>query len=238
MEKLKATGQYEAFKEKKAADERQRQQRLKNGLAQLPKAVREKTKRIIRENNRKKAAVCRRRKKEKMGLADHNSVESPTSTKQTTDGITKPNKSKSAEYKAVTKANRALPSMPEKKIVVVKKMLRTFDAKDIQDIIADVTNKPKSLKGSKGLRPDVIAMVKAFYERDDISRISPNMRDCKKFKDPVTGVKETKQIRYLMYKLRDVHRLFVQHIENGKFCESRRDCRVVVIDCVNEYHFN
>lgn len=130
-----------------------------------------------------------------MGLADPISVDSPT-TKQTTNcnGITKPYKTKSAEYKAVTKANRALPSMSEKKIVVVKAMLRSFDAKDMQEIIADVTNKPKSLKGSKGLKPDVIAMVKAFYERDNISRISPNMRDCKKFKDPITERNETDSV--------------------------------------------
>lgn len=225
FEKLKATGHYEDYKKKKAADERDRQLRIKNGLAQLPKAVREKTKRLTRENNRKKAAVCRRRKREKMGLTDRNANDSqpckPTNSTTTNHDDIKPYKTTSAVSKAVIKVKNALPSMSDKKKIVVKKLLRSFDAKDRQEIIADVAYKPKSSKSSKKLKSDVIAMVNAFYERDDISRISPNMRDCRQFKNPLTGVKETKQIRYLMYKLCDVHRLFVQHTEKGKICVCR-----------------
>lgn len=59
---------------------------------------------------------------------------------------------------------------------------------------------------------------KAFYERDDVSRMSPNVKHCKKFEDPSTGTKEFKQIRFLMYTLSDVYEMFKkQAVQNGEF---------------------
>ncbi len=214
MEKLKATGQYESFKKKKAADEKRRQHRIKNGLEQLPKAVREKTKRLNREYSRKKAAEYRRRKKEEIGqLVEDKSVQSQPNKANVTDELG-PYNTKSALSKAVAKLKRACPSSSDKKRVVVKKFLRSFDQEDLDEVVT-VSKKPIN-KGTKGLKADVIDAVKAFYERDDISRISPNMRDYRKFKNPVTGIKEQFQIRYLMYKLSDVHKLFLQHMQKGK----------------------
>lgn len=108
--------------------------------------------------------------------------------------------------KAAAKLRRALPSTSEKKVAATRKFLRCFNETEYQQIVC-VEKKPTS---TRGIKLDVINSVKSFYQRDDISRISPNMRDCRKFK-------ELKQIRYLIYRLSDVYSLFLRQIRKGKF---------------------
>ncbi len=206
---MKANGEYETYKKKKATSEKERRDRIKNGLEQLPKAVREKTKRLHRAYSRKKMAESRQRKK---GLL----VEVTNNVSSSTDQ-TKPEmgyKTASARSKALAKVKRALPSSSAKKKELVSKLLRTFNDKDRLEI---VENKSTESKPARGISPSVIEMVKSFYERDDVSRMSPNMKDCRKFVNQNTGSKELKQIRHLMYKLDDVYNMFVRHIQNGKF---------------------
>lgn len=210
--------------EKKANDERSRQHRIKIGLEQLPKAVRERTKRVNREYIRRNVVKCRTRKKESNiknesqsgtpSVSATTKEESQSGQAQVTSEKNGPYKTKSAWVKAVGKVKRSLPAASEKKKFIVTKMLRMFDKGDVLDMV-NQTHSSKIPK-KNGLAPDIVAEVKLFYERDDISRMSPNMKDYRKFKDPVTGAKEMQQIRYLMYRLSDVHRLFLRHMQNGK----------------------
>lgn len=224
LDKLKANGQFDEYKKKKNAAEKCRLDRIKNGLELLPKAVREKTKRLNRAYNRKKVAECRQRKKIANANPDTRLSES-THSKQTVESHTNsgPYKTDSALSKAAAKLKRALPSTSEKKVAVVRKFLRCFSETEYQQIVC-VEKKPTS---KRGIKPDVIDIVKSFYHRDDISRISPNVRDCRKFKDPITGMKELKQIRYLMYRLSDVYSLFLQHIQKGKLSEVLSCCLLI-----------
>lgn len=208
MEKLKANGGFESYRKKKSAGEKVRRNRIKNGLEQLPKAEREKTKRLNRAYSRKKMAEYRQRKK---GLLQQAKDKISPSTAPTE--TEKAYKTASAMSKALKKLKRALPSTTAKKKVLVSKLLKTFDDKDRLEI---VENKFVEVKPTRGISPEVIEMVKSFYERDDISRMSPNMKDCRKFLNPTTGLKELKQIRYLMYKVDDVYNMFVRYVKNGK----------------------
>lgn len=217
---MKADGKYEDFLKKKANDERSRQHRIKIGLEQLPKAVRERTKRVNKEYIRRNVIKCRARKKEN-NLKNESQSEQPsvsTTTNGESQSVTSekngPYNTKSAWVKAVGKVKRSLPSASEKKEFVVTKILRMFDKSDVLDMVHQAH--PNKIPKKNGLAPDIVAEVKLFYERDDISRMSPNMKDYRKFKDPVTGTKEMKQIRYLMYRLSDVHRLFLRHMQNGE----------------------
>lgn len=218
MEKLKANGEYEDYKKKKAADEKNRRDRIKVGLEQLPKAVKEKTKRLNRAYSRKKMAECRQRKKELL-------VECKTSSSNASINTppTKPEKgynTASARSKAFAKLQRVLPSTTAKKKELACKLLQTFDETDRLEIVENRLFEPKP--AARGLSPSVIEMIRSFYERDDISRMSPNMKDCRKFINPDTGCKEVKQIRYLMYKLDDVYNMFVRHIQKGKPLKPQR----------------
>lgn len=209
---MKASGKYDEYKTKKAAAEKNKRNRVNSGLEQLPKAVREKTKRLNRAYSRKKAAEYRQRKKGlTAGIANVTPSTAPSKSEESY-------KTSSALTKAVAKVKRALPSTSAKKKEVVAKLLLSFDVKDRQEI---VSNKAIEAKPTKGVSSNVVELVQCFYERDDISRMSPNMRDCRKFVDPVTGANEVKQIRYLMHKLSDVYSMFITHIQNGKLKSAK-----------------
>lgn len=214
---MKENGQFEEYKKKKAEDAKKRRDRVKVGLNALPKRERERTKRLNREYNRKKTAEYRCRKKKQEGILVDATNHLP-SVKHTTrsDPITDGYKTESALNKATAKIKRSLPSNSTKTKQAVSKLLKSFDAKDIQEMIAPHTEtKPKR---TKAISQSDIDAVQAFYERDDISRISANVKDYRKFENVATGAKEFKQLRFLMYKLTDVHAMFEKHVENGKIC--------------------
>lgn len=127
----------------------------------------------------------------------------------------------SALTKAVAKAKKALPSTPIKRKAVVMKLLHSFDENDKRQIIKNDTQNQdnKASKIKRGLSLDLITEVLNFYERDDISIMSPNVRDARKFVNPTTGVKEVRQLRHLMFKLSEVYALFNEEhaLKNGKF---------------------
>lgn len=202
MEKLKASGEFDAFKQTKADDAKRRRDRIKKGLKELPKAEQEKTKRLNRSYSRKKQAEYRQRKKGLLAKSENvppNALPGKTETGY---------KTASARSKAFSKLKRALPSTSAKKKELVSKLLRSFDPDERMEI---VHGKPDETKASKGTSPSVIEMVQAFYERDEVSRMSPNVKDCRKFINDATGCKEVKQIRHLQHKLEDVYNMFVKH---------------------------
>ncbi|KAJ6639442.1 hypothetical protein Bhyg_12187 [Pseudolycoriella hygida] len=171
IEKLKADGKYGEFL---------KENRLKIGLQQLPKCVREKTKRLDREYNRKKTARWRARKRESGRHVDQQPEQQSEA---------RASRNEKRLDKSSWKSQKVTPAF-EKKKFVVKKILKSFDPEDVQEMINEIH--PKKV----------------------------GKRDCRKLKDPVTGDKETKQIRYLMHKLSDFHQLFLKHMENGEQCTS------------------
>lgn len=126
-------------------------------------------------------------------------------------------KTKSALDKAVAKMKRAAPSTTVKQKQAVCKYLKSFKPNDLEEIVQTIEGKTIKAKSTRAISSTVIESVKAFYLRDDISRMSPNMRDCRKFVDPTTGLSEVKPLRYLMYKLEDVYHMFVKYVQNGKW---------------------
>ncbi|KAJ6639290.1 hypothetical protein Bhyg_12033 [Pseudolycoriella hygida] len=230
IEKLKKDGKFEEFKEKNAAEQKKRRERLSAGFKAFPKHVRARTERLIREYNRKKVAEHRQRKRQQLGLevVPTASNESSVETVKTDDGLYK---TKSALAKAVAKVKRALPSTVPKKKQVVLKILKSFGPNGLEDATATIEK-----KGHEAVSKSDIAM------------------DCRKFKNSVTGVKEYQQIRYLQYKLTDVYALFVKHIKEdndentppvifSKFCDLRpRFVKLVgetpLNQCLCLYHSN
>lgn len=183
---------------------------VKIGLEALPKNVREKTQRLQRKYNRRKVAEHRQRKKEEKGVLVEITNHVSSVVIQPEEGSYK---TTSALNKAVAKLKLALPSTSQKKKQAVAKLLKSFDPIDVQDMVAINTTQPKR---TKAISPSDIDQVKAFYDRDDISRMSPNVKDCRNFVDPITGTKEYKQLRFLMYKLADVYAMFEKHVQNGE----------------------
>lgn len=120
-------------------------------------------------------------------------------------------KTQSALSKAVAKTRKTLPSSPSKRKAVLARLLRSFSEEDQRDIIGNT--KSKGIKTNKGLSSTLVKEIRLFYERDDISRISPNVKDLRKFENPDTGEMEAKQIRYLSYKLSEVYLQFLDDVK-------------------------
>lgn len=117
-------------------------------------------------------------------------------------------KTPSALSKAVAKANQSLPVSPSKRKAVMARLLRTFSEEDQRDIIGNTKSKGNETH-HRGLSVDLVRQIRQFYERDDVSRISPNVKDARKFIDPDTGEKVVRQIRHLSHKLSEVYSMFL-----------------------------
>lgn len=207
---MKANGKFDEFKRQNAENAKKRRADLKAGLATLPKTERTRIMRLKREYTRRTVRECRKRKNgENVTATTTSSV--PSTSAHTDVGSYK---TPSALTKAVGKIRNSMPKTIQKTKQAVGKYLKSLDPADLHDILVDIGSvKPKS---SRGISAADVKLVQSFYERDDISRMSPNAKDCRKFVDPTTGAKEYKQLRFLMYKLADVYELFEQHIREGK----------------------
>lgn len=132
----------------------------------------------------------------------------PNSPDRIDDGISQSQngyRTSSALRKAAQKVKQALPTSLEKKIAVLAYILYSFD----ENIRLRILQQPVRRTSSNATTPDLVKEVKDFYERDDISRMSPDVKGCRKFLNEVTGQKEIKQIRHLMYRLSEVYALFI-----------------------------
>lgn len=216
------TGSYEDFKKKKAEQEKDRRQRKKDDLNKLSEAKRNQKIAELKLKNRKRMEEYRKKKRK---------IESESSKNDAyyrTEGALK---------KAVTKVRKMMPSKPLKREQVVEKLLNSFDQFTREKIARNSLQNKK--RNGKGIGSEVTDAVTQFYENDDISRISPNVKDCRKYLDHVTGQKVLKQMRHLMFTLKEAYALFIDDfrirnqqstlddqdvpIKISKFCDLRPD---------------
>ena len=78
-----------------------------------------------------------------------------------------PYKRKSSLTRAISTAKKALSSSPTKRKAVCRHLSEEFDDKDTPPKMGRLSSLPKETTDA----------VKSFYERDDISRMSPGKRD-------------------------------------------------------------
>lgn len=196
--------------------------RQKEATLKLTEAKRTQLETENRIKNRKRIAKYRKNKKE--GIVSQVSREKTSENHQNIEMkpvISFPHsyKTPSALYKAVTKMKKSLPVSPSKRKAVHAKYFYSFSAQDRSDIIGDniIHNSPAAKrKTKKGLSSSVLKSIEDFYERDDISRLSPNVKDSRKFVNPVTGKKELKQLRFLCYTLSKAYKKFVEENADGE----------------------
>lgn len=209
LEALKANGKMDEFRKKHAAQEKQRSNRAKERLKLLPRKIQALTTRLKLERARKATARHRERKRQRIIMSESDTKASVANNNNQSY------KTDSARYKAAAKIKRALPSASQKKREAFKTVLESFNSADRQFIIGSEEVRAKQTRKSK-VTPAIVEEIQAFYERDDISRMSANVKDVRSFVDPVTGSEEMKQTRFLMYKLPEVYDMFVKNMQNGK----------------------
>lgn len=102
---------------------------------------------------------------------------------------------------------KSLPLARNNKIEVINYVIHGFDKEEQKAILCKRWETKKS--NGKNISPDVVQAVENFYQKDDISRMSPNVKDCRLILNKLTGKKETTQIRHLVYNMSEVYALFL-----------------------------
>ncbi|KAJ4446138.1 hypothetical protein ANN_12830 [Periplaneta americana] len=101
-------------------------------------------------------------------------------------------------YKAVSRAKLALPKSPRKKKAVVRKLAKSFGITE---------DKNKVIRGTSALIKEAKECVIEFYQRDDISCMTPGRKDFINVTND-DGTKNKVQRHYLLYSIRECFELF------------------------------
>lgn len=220
--KLKATSKYDDHKKKKA--EKARAYRLKKQEAEdeMPLLAKSDVISQRREATRESVRKCREKKRAEKENAqvETESITSRESSSFSLDDLA------SVAYtcpqtlgKAKRKVVRALPSSPTKKKAILAQIVSEMnDAEKTEITNAVSTTPPKTrVKAARDLTI-LKKAIKEFYERDDVSRMSPKTRDVKEYVCPDTGNKILLPTRHMQYTIKEAFALFdeeQQKTENG-----------------------
>lgn len=114
--------------------------------------------------------------------------------------------------KAVKKVKNALPTSPRKKKAVLSHIVSNLDEVDKGTVIDVVTNRQKYTR--KCIPAGLSGFIRNYFERDDISRMSPNTKDVKKYKCPETGEDLFLPTRHMLFSVKEAHALFVEEMKS------------------------
>lgn len=195
-QKLKDQGKYDDYKKKHKEEAQKYREKKKKQLSKLRQELREDLKSEERRKTRERVAKCRALKK------TQNENQSPTVYR-----------SVKSLGKATNRVKKSLPQSPRKRIVVVRKLFETF----VGDSSSQESNSQKS--NTLALSPETIDLVKSFYERDDVSRQAPGLKDVTTVKE--NGLKQKIQTRHLYSSIRETHALFYSEFEGMKIGKSK-----------------
>lgn len=113
---------------------------------------------------------------------------------------------------SVGKNNKSFPFNTRKTKDSIGKTLSFADESVQLEIVLQNTS---IRRPANAISQDLVMKVRSFYERDDISRVSPNAKDVRYFTDQ-SGKKELQQIRHLVYRLSEVYALFIMEYGEGE----------------------
>lgn len=201
MEKLKKDGKYDDYKRKKAADRKKQREAKKEAEKILPlqelKQVIDARRQAVRDRVRKHRKSVKNR-----SLQQTNTEELGYRTANTLG-------------KAVKKIERVLPSTSSKRTEVLVKLIDNLDLADQTVIVNKVMKRPTTGSKQDSSRNKMLyTEIHKFYERDDISRVSPKMSDVRTYKCTETGNDVLKPTRHMVLTVREAHALFVEERKN------------------------
>lgn len=113
--------------------------------------------------------------------------------------------------KAKEKAERALPESPTRKKAVLVSLFKDMDERERNELVNVISSKPSTITSKESTKFDDIAKdVGQFYERDDISRVSPKTKDVYEQIDSLTGLAVLVPKRHMILTVREAYALYVE----------------------------
>lgn len=110
--------------------------------------------------------------------------------------------------KAVKKVSRALPVSPRMKRAILAHIVSNLNNEDKQTVVNVVAN--PIFKRTSMTLSTLIKEIHKFFERDDISRVSPKTKDVKTYKCPETGEELSLPTRHLTLSIKEARALFME----------------------------
>ncbi len=221
IERLRLNGKYEEYKQKKAVSEKLRRQRVKESLNKMTKSKAKKFIDTARLKCLDRVRKHREKAKQMNSLSERISCGPSKLTSSTPSSARKDQhhqrsvqshyNTDSALAKATTKFRKGLPKSLGKQMAVIEKFFDSLDDEKRQQIL--FKKKTMNKGGKKGIGKELSDRITQFYERDDVSRISPNTKDARFYRNASTGEKELRQKRYMILTLQQAYDKFL--IENA-----------------------
>lgn len=107
--------------------------------------------------------------------------------------------------KAVKKVSNAFPESPTRKKAVLARIVSGMDKDDQEELLNVIAS---AAAKRNYVNPAMTKDIHDFYERDDVSRMSPKMRDVKKRISIDTGVEELLPTRHMVLTVKEAYALF------------------------------
>lgn len=126
-------------------------------------------------------------------------------------------RNKQTLLKATKKLSLALPKSSPKKAVLAK-ILEDYnenDRNELMNVIKLTQNAKQTVRNI-----ELITEIQNFFQRDDISRTSPKMKDVKQYTCPVSGERVLKPKKHMILTIRESYAIFVEEqkaAQKGKF---------------------
>lgn len=165
-----------------------------------------------REGARKRAILFRQRQKERKSMTQPSSNNVVGKSYNTVQSL----------GKALRRATRALPESPTKQQTVIAKMVEQLDP-DAQNQLMNLITKNKNQRREMPQNVELIESIYEFYTRDDITRVSPKIKDVKTYECPKTGKSVKLPTRYMLCSQREAYALFdEERVKNEKGSHIQR----------------
>ncbi|XP_071826403.1 uncharacterized protein [Apostichopus japonicus] len=200
-EKLKACGKYDHFRERhrnEAQKSRAKQKHLENTLSSTMKKIQQEARRVA---TRRRVAAYRERRKTKEAMK-----KLPFSSAQ-------------AYAKATARVRDRLPETPHRRKTVCRNLCRSELGDDIHPSTTTTAATPPTTN-PRGLSDETVEVIQQFYQRDDISRQTPDRKDVVNIW-PKEGGQIKKQMRHLTSSIMETFALFQEDYPNIKVGKSK-----------------
>lgn len=202
LEKLKKNGKYEEYKQTKAVNRKKLRESKKEEESKLSLNVQKELLESRRIATRDRVRKHRKEKKEReLEERSKGNIEEPSYRCPNTLA------------KAAKKVERVLPLGTTKRSAVLTKVINDLDETEKENIIETITKSNKNSRCSIG--KEIGADIREFFERDDISRVSPKIKDVKVYKNAETGIDVLLPTRHMVLTIREAYALFVEDREQS-----------------------
>lgn len=117
--------------------------------------------------------------------------------------------------KAVARAKRSLPTSSTHRKAVLCKLVGEYDRDEVKQIIFNDSLRNVKKNNNNSYKAEAIKSVTEFFLRDDITRVSPNVKDVMQCLNPLTKELESHPTRHLLLTIREAYAKYIEEMDSS-----------------------